>query len=1355
MIVRTGIPKPPALSSSGGGRSRHGCVHATLPTKLSVPMGSHLQSSWLLSIDRQDVQALSDNAWNSGLLSQLPRVCVLLLRWVAATHSGELSYSKSRFTVLPRMSRSERGQLTIEVLETDVDATIVEKAVRSERLVPILVPAKPGAGESSSAPSGETIEFVRAQQAVRVPEAFFGAGLTPTDLEQWLGLPPLAMPAMGSFGASPLWDCLPQLDSNAVRRRAEHLARMLGQAEGQTAKAQKGLMVLAAFADEGLRATKDDEEVEHSLGSFEQWPVFLTKEGTCVTASRLRWPEEDFWRAPMAIQQLLEPHILEQPQRQRHSSEGHGSSRGHRGKHKRQQQPRQSQDVGHLLDSTLQRMLQAAPAAGGPVRLSTWKSAVTCMNQAKTISSTVVALDGIIQRFFDARANLRGEEMAKAVSEIVTVTAWCCQRRMGHRISQVLVGEEASGFRLVQPRKVYLGAPYTETKLSELAGDDVACVSSCYDNATALPVSCPNTRGWRELFLSLGCNEGLRFEPRASTLQRSEHRLLPDGKLPPLRKSAKTVVLPYGLGTMANKQLKVIDCALSAEWEQLLRQLSSRAAAAGSEESPACTAFVAMLTRLQLDDATHPDAKSTPSAAPAIAGRESDPAARPLKPVPARKRLIYLAPGQPGAAMIDLGEAEWVRRIASTAWVLTERGTKRPSQCSLWTEREKGYRAGMPMAKLPDDVLRALKQSKIHSILGFGTADPPKAMERLREVAAATTDSAAACSDEELADIWRGICAAEKQGKLPASEVREAQRLATKLPLLPGLASSPGSRVPIARCVAAPRAEAASSDSREAEGVSDAIDSRLVEAMTSAGWLVDVSHPSWALVGVSDSLIALLGIPSVVRTAELGPFVGWLCESQPPMTPVLRDGMTIATHRVLQQIRPQGSGGFAAAFDRQIGRPLTVYCGAGPGALTASWRDIGGGGAEGEGAGVRPVINDDADKASMMQKEHGFQFCGTFDHVAPSSKGGAAADTEFAATLFAMDKQIIAKLRIPTLSSPDFSVRVQTRGEGEALVEAKARLSYVLELLREWCRNAGLPAVEESLLAVKDVKRFKQIVKTFSVPGAKPIKSSVWAVWRRSGAVLLCGDGEDYVAELQAEVYQRIGGLLRQHQSQSQGLFPGKVLNLLNHCESHRRFEKFLKRDHGIDIKDVEALASTIPAVPADDTPSIAPARELRPEASAAVPAGRGRGAMNKPAWMTTGDLGQAPPAETPEDKETTEKQQALASELRQMAAQGGSADAKKRKAMFADAEEGQKKAATEDPAAAERAKGMAADFLDQMQQPASGAAAAPPAMAPMGAPAGRGRGVDVKPAWMTTVRYALTLALPARSPDRRIVAAG
>jgi hypothetical protein len=79
---------------------------------------------------------------------------------------------------------------------------------------------------------------------------------------------------------------------------------------------------------------------------------------------------------------------------------------------------------------------------------------------------------------------------------------------------------------------------------------------------------------------------------------------------------------------------------------------------------------------------------------------------------------------------MDLGPAQWVKRVSSAAWVHTERGTKRPAQCSLWTEREKGYRPGMPMAALPDDALRALKTSKMAAVLEFATADPPKGARR-------------------------------------------------------------------------------------------------------------------------------------------------------------------------------------------------------------------------------------------------------------------------------------------------------------------------------------------------------------------------------------------------------------------------------------------------------------------------------------------------------------------------------------------------------------------------------------------------------------------------------------------------
>ena len=201
----------------------------------------------------------------------------------------------------------------------------------------------------------------------------------------------------------------------------------------------------------------------------------------------------------------------------------------------------------------------------------------------------------------------------------------------------------------------------------------------------------------------------------------------------------KTVILPYGLGTMTSKQLLVLDCDLSAEWASLLQQLSSRkpppsavaaAATSGSAvaaEAPSPSAiagasFAGLLTRLHIDAATHPDAKTTPAAAAAIAGRESDPAASSLRLLPARRRLIYLPPGQPGAVLVDLGPAQWVLRLAAAAWVPCQGqlALKPPKQVSLWSEREQGFRPGMPLSALPDDIVRTFKSGKLAELLGFG-----------------------------------------------------------------------------------------------------------------------------------------------------------------------------------------------------------------------------------------------------------------------------------------------------------------------------------------------------------------------------------------------------------------------------------------------------------------------------------------------------------------------------------------------------------------------------------------------------------------------------------------------------------
>ena len=248
--------------------------------------------------------------------------------------------------------------------------------------------------------------------------------------------------------------------------------------------------------------------------------------------------------------------------------------------------------------------------------------------------------------------------------------------------------------------------------------------------------------------------------------------------------------------------------------------------------------------------------------------------------------------------------------------------------------------------------------------------------------------------------------------------------------------------------------------------------------------------------------------------------------------------------------------------------------------------------------------------------------------------------------------------------------------------------------------------------------------------------------------MLLCGDAEDYVAELQAEVYHRIASQLSHSGRQE---FPGKVLNLLAHVESHRRFAKFLKRDHAIEAENVPALEGTIPPPapsPALPVPAVglgAPpeARHDAPLPAAAAGVGRGRGLTIKPAWMTTGDLGTRP-EETKgggaDDDEESIRQAALAAELRALASHAKSdssasrdavgrkrkaADGKDSAATFADAEE-----SVVDPAAAKRAKGMAADFLEQMSAAPSSMVAAPAGTAATLTPAlpgvGRGRGTDL-----------------------------
>lgn len=64
-------------------RPERGLLHAVLPTKLESGTAANFQCGWLLSVDRQSLQSISENEWNLCCLRQYDMLLVLLLRWIS------------------------------------------------------------------------------------------------------------------------------------------------------------------------------------------------------------------------------------------------------------------------------------------------------------------------------------------------------------------------------------------------------------------------------------------------------------------------------------------------------------------------------------------------------------------------------------------------------------------------------------------------------------------------------------------------------------------------------------------------------------------------------------------------------------------------------------------------------------------------------------------------------------------------------------------------------------------------------------------------------------------------------------------------------------------------------------------------------------------------------------------------------------------------------------------------------------------------------------------------------------------------------------------------------------------------
>ena len=193
------------LDSAGVAKRSSGLLHAVLPTKIKTGVAAHLHGSWLLSVDRQSLQSLTENAWNACCLCQYSELFVLVLRWLpsaaakATSRNAAAEIVKAAFGILPtdlirtadaaaeeryrrkleerQRKQQQRGQgrhrgsswgvsapppkpkprLIWPAFETELDMQAVEHALATHKLAPVwarktvVAAAEGGAGAAATA----------------------------------------------------------------------------------------------------------------------------------------------------------------------------------------------------------------------------------------------------------------------------------------------------------------------------------------------------------------------------------------------------------------------------------------------------------------------------------------------------------------------------------------------------------------------------------------------------------------------------------------------------------------------------------------------------------------------------------------------------------------------------------------------------------------------------------------------------------------------------------------------------------------------------------------------------------------------------------------------------------------------------------------------------------------------------------------------------------------------------------------------------------------------------------------------------------------------------------------------------
>lgn len=346
------------------GATLGGIVHSVLPTKLRMPMPLNIQGPWLLSVDRQEVQDLGDNMWNTDLVLRLPILIVNIFRWAASEHLSTAKQYSAICNLLPMLSvGSSTSSLSTEFLGQSVSLDALARAMYTERILPVALPAngmKKGsiaAADNNTAademdidePAPQTTAIVtgyyEGKRSVWVPPSFL-AYLSSEFLRGWLGRRPLRTDLLGGAAYHPIFaspDIIGQL--NIIQQRRDHLSREVGAGAGKLVNddvVQKLVSLMAAIGAAYLdhpdhanlpsmqhtqdrrNKPKNDKRTSpvpsNSSDSAQagpslpeaaaSWPIFLTADGTISTLKQVVLPDDGFATVPENLRSILRPFLL-------------------------------------------------------------------------------------------------------------------------------------------------------------------------------------------------------------------------------------------------------------------------------------------------------------------------------------------------------------------------------------------------------------------------------------------------------------------------------------------------------------------------------------------------------------------------------------------------------------------------------------------------------------------------------------------------------------------------------------------------------------------------------------------------------------------------------------------------------------------------------------------------------------------------------------------------------------------------------------------------------------------------------------------------------------------------------------